>query len=193
MSLPGVDTRGVDTREQPMVCKEWVAVLELSCMWQIAKVRGMAIQKILEFPVGANGQLDLLRLSTRLGVTEIRDAAIQALSVQGILKPIEMIHLGTELQVHSWLLQGYKDLVEAQGEISVEDEMRLGWETTSKLFRIRDEYLQKRPRARANKIVTTRIKEVFGKSLEEAGWDGKSEPSISNKTSGHFGSSAPFY
>ena len=67
MSLPGVDTRGVDTREQPMVCKEWVAVLELSCMWQIAKVRGMAIQKILEFPVGANGQLDLLRLSTRLG------------------------------------------------------------------------------------------------------------------------------
>jgi hypothetical protein len=176
----------MDSHEQPMLCKDWVAVLELSCMWQMATVRKTAAQKILEFlvTIGADDQLELLRLSTRLGIAEIRDAAIQALF--GVLQPIELVQLGNELQVDLWLLQGYQQLVEAPEGISVEDEKRLGWKTTSKLFRIRDEYLQtlyKKPRrfnsTTARNIVPSKIKAVFAEELEEAVWvGGKMLPSM---------------
>jgi hypothetical protein len=152
--------------------KEWVSVLELSCMWQIATVREKAMKKILEFQVSAtDGQLELLRLSTRLGIQEIRDAAIQAL--WHILGPIELVRLGTELQVDEWLLQGYTRL--AHEGISMEDEKQLGWKTASKLFRIRDEYLQmlyKDPRSThaSSSIVSRTIKKVFVEELNQAAW-----------------------
>ena len=161
-----------------MLFNEWVAVLELSCMWQMATVREMAVRKILDYRVGADGQKDILKLSSRLGITEIRDAAIRALS--STLQPIEMVELGIDWKVDSWLLQGYKQLVEAPGGISEEDEHRLKWERASKLFRIRDEYLQtlhkhssSRQSSIANNIVLSQIKEMFAKELEDAVWAGK--------------------
>jgi len=169
-----------DSYEKPMLFEEWVSVLELSCMWQMAKVRETAVKKILEFRVGRDDQTNLLRLSTKLRIKEIRDAAIQALS--GVLQPIELVQLGTEFQVESWLLQGYQQLVEAPDGISVGDEKRLGWNTTSKLFRIRDEYLQmlcsnsglsRRSIANPGRTIPNKIKEVFAEGLKEAVWVGE--------------------
>jgi hypothetical protein len=172
----------MSNEEEPMLFNDWVVVLELSCMWQMITVREMAVKKILGYRVGADCQLDLLKLSSRLGITEIRDAAIRALS--GTLRPIEMVELGADWQVDSWLLQGYKQLVEAPGGISEEDEHRLKWEKTSKLLRIRDEYLQtlheysyghsaSLQSSIANNIVLSQIKTMFGKELEDAVWEGR--------------------
>jgi len=155
-----------------ILCNEWASALELSCMWHMAKVRERAVKEILRLQDGipTDDQMSLLRLSTKLGIREIRDATIQALS--GALQPVERIHLGIESQVDSWLIEGYRQLVQAQGGISVEHEERLGWKTTSKLFRIRDEYLHMLQDRYSNNsgFVTDKIKELFAEELQDAVW-----------------------
>jgi hypothetical protein len=163
--------------KKPMPWNEWASVLELSCMWQMAKVRNLAIKAILEHRGSADDQKALLRLSTKLGITEIRDSAIQALS--GALQPIERVQFGIECQVKEWLFEGYKQLVE--GGISIDQEGRLGWKTTSKLFRIREQYLQAMKSysynangiMRASSIAVHQIQQVFAEELKDAVWVGK--------------------
>ena len=157
---------------------EWASVLKLSCMWQMTKVHEMAVQKILELQNEADTecQEDLLRLSNKLGVTKIRDRAIEILS-GAYAKPIEWIQHGMEFQVDSWLLDGYKQLVQAQAGISVEDEELLGQKTTSKLFRIRDAYLRygkyyNRYNFTLFEDTTDQIKKAFSEELEAAVWVG---------------------
>jgi hypothetical protein len=165
--LPGND--------KPMLYEEWVSVLELSCMWQMAKVQEMAVKRIIKFQLSSDGQMDLLRLSTKLEIKEIRNAVVQTLS--SALQPSELVQRGIEWRVRSWLLQGYKQLVEAPVGILAEDEKRLGWQTTSKLFRIRDEYLQKlhydHRGPAPSEFSRRKIKEVFAAELNDAVWDGK--------------------
>jgi len=158
-----------------MVCNDWASALELSCMWQMAGVREMAVKEILQRQgwVSADGQKDLLRLSTKLGIREIRDAAITVLS--GSLRPVEQIQLGIELQVDYWLLEGYTQMVQARGGISAEHEKLLGRKTTGKLFRIRDEYLRRvhvRFGSTARASAVDKIRQVFSEELRDAVWGG---------------------
>jgi hypothetical protein len=159
-----------------MLWNDWASALELSCMWQMASVREMAVKEILRLQnsVRADGQKDLLRLSTKLGIREIRDAAINALSDS--LRPVEQIQLGIEFQVDSLLLKGYIQVVQAQGGILVEDEKSLGQKTTGKLFRIRDEYLDMKFRGYRAVVAAhsaeDKIKQVFSEELKDAVWGG---------------------
>lgn len=169
-----------------MPLNEWASVLELSCMWQMAKVRNLAIKTILGHGGSADDQKALLRLSTKLGITEIRDSAIQTLF--GALQPIERVQFGIECQIYAWLFEGYKQLVE--GGISTDQEERLGWKTTSKLFRIREQYLQRMKldqemqrlysyrtnistSQNASDIAASLIRQVFAEELKDAVWDGR--------------------
>ena len=169
----------IQNEEEPMRWNDWGSALELSCMWQMTQVQETAVKKILESRVSADDQKVLLKLSSKLGITEIRNRAIQALS--GALQPIERVKFGMECQVDSWLLEGLRQLVEAPGGISVEHEKRLEWNITSRLFRVREQYLQTRnstyghyntyhtaPNTRS--FVTDRIKEVFAEELKNAVW-----------------------
>jgi hypothetical protein len=152
-----------------MLWSDWASALELSSMWQMVGVREMAVKEILHMQnrVSADGQKDLLRLSTKLGIREIRDAAISALF--GSLMPVEQIQLGIEFQVDSLLLEGYTQMVQARGGILMEHEKLLGRKATGKLFRIRDEYLvQNRYTARA--FAVDKIKQVFSDELRDAVW-----------------------
>jgi len=175
--------RSNSSSEEPMSWNEWASALELSCMWQMTKVREMAVQEILQLheQAGTECQKVLLKLSNKLGIREIRDAVIQTLS--GALGPVERILLGTEFQVDLWLREGYKQLVMMKDGISVEDEERLGWKTTSKLFRMRDAYLLQTQYFRGyhsysqaggmfDYIVTPLVLETFAEELEAAGWGG---------------------
>jgi hypothetical protein len=156
-------------------CNVWASALELSCMWQMDKVRDMSVKEILQLQdrLNTKDQTDLLRLSTKLGVTEIRAGSIQLLSVA--LQPVEQVQLGIELQVYSWLLEGCTQLVRLQGGISLEHEKALGRKTTSKLFRIRDAYLRDRRKSKsmAASFARSNVKELFAEELKDAGWDGK--------------------
>jgi hypothetical protein len=147
-------------------------------MWQMAKVREIAIKEILQLQnrhgaASADDQKGLLRLSTKLGIREIRDAAIGAISSS--LRPVEQIQLGIELQVDSWLLEGYTQLVQARGGISVEHEELLGQKTIAKLFRIRDEYLQNLQEygGIAQTYAVDKIRQVFAEELRDAVWGGE--------------------
>jgi hypothetical protein len=97
-------------------------------MWQIQE---MAVKWIIKFQLSSDGQMDLLRLSTKLGIKQICNAVVQTLS--SALQPSKLVQHSIEWWVRSWLLQRYKQLVEAPARILVEDEKRLGWKTTSKL------------------------------------------------------------
>ena len=60
-------------------------MLELSSMWQMDNIRETALKKILEFddmhwPITDEDQKNLLRVSTKLGLTGICDIAIKHLS-----------------------------------------------------------------------------------------------------------------
>ena len=169
-----------------MLWDEWASVLELSCMWQMSKVREMAVQEILRLhkQAGTECQKVLLKLSNRLGIRDIRDAVIRALS--RALGPVEQIQLGTEYQVDSWLLEGYKQLVLMKDGISAEDEEHLGWKTTSKLFRVRDAYLLQTQFfcgyygfSLFNYIFTPLVQEMFAEELESARWGGEQSFAIS--------------
>ena len=147
-------------------------------MWQMAKVREIAVKKILDTPALAHEQLFLLELSTKLEIMAIRDKAIQVLS--GTLRPVKRIQLGVQFKVDSWLLDGCIELVQAPGGISVEDENILGWEMTSKLFRIREEYLKMRIQPSYSRhspnpctFVTDKIIEVFAEELRDAVWSAR--------------------
>ena len=157
-----------------MLLDDWASALELSCMWQMPGVREMAVKEILYLQnlVSADGQKDLLRVSTKLGIREIRDAAISALSSS--LQPAEQIQLGIEFQVDSLLLKGYTQMVQAEGGIQVEHEKLLGRKATGKLFRIRDEYLVQIDSCvgDAEACAVDKIKQVFSEELRDAVWGG---------------------
>ena len=148
-------------------------MLELSCKWQMAKIQETAVKQILELQdlVGVNVQEDLLRLANKLGIVEIRNKAIEKLT---FFLPVEsLIQLGNELQAGSLVIYGYKRLVEMKGGISEEHEERLGQKTTSKLFRIREAYLQElRGKGYSFRLTENKIKEEFAEELEAIVWVG---------------------
>jgi hypothetical protein len=135
-------------------------------MWNMVKVRDLAIDSILKCRVGVNDQKVLLRLSTKLRITKIRNLAIQTLFES--LRPIELVQFGIDCYVRAWLLEGYKQLVEMPGGISAEDETQLGWQTTSKLFRIREDYLTQE----SYHSTRTVLNRIFAQELQDAEWAG---------------------
>jgi hypothetical protein len=160
-----------DSETAQILFQEWASVLELSCMWQMTKVRKRAVQEILKllYQVGQKDLIYLLTLSDKLGISKIRDIFIRRLSE--ILKPVELIQLGIELRVSSFLLNGYAGLAMQMGGISTEHEELLGMKATSKLFRIRDKHLQEKERHydyRGKPSVMSEVKQLFAEELEES-------------------------
>lgn len=158
----------------------WIPVLELSSMWQMDNLQETAVKKILEHDMYWSTEEDwrkLLRLSTKLGLTRIRHFAISLLSRTLRRRPAERVQLGIEWQVHGWLPEAYKELVKRG--ISVEDEERLGQETTTKLLRIRKEYLHTKYMRSwdghgsiASSIAIHEIEAEFAKELKGTVWVG---------------------
>jgi len=160
-----------DSETAQILFQEWASVLELSCMWQMAKVRKRAVQEILKllYQVGQKDLIYLLTLSDKLGISKIRDIFIRRLSEN--LKPVKLIQLGIELRVSSFLLNGYAGLAMQMGGISTEHEELLGMKATSKLFRIRDKHLQEKARRfdyRSKPSVMSEVKQLFAEELKES-------------------------
>jgi hypothetical protein len=103
------------------------------------------------------------------GISKIRDIFIRRLSEN--LEPVKLVQLGIELRVYSLLLNGYAGLVVQIDGISTEDEALLGMKVTSKLFRIRDKYLQKYQDCDFGygdkRIVMSEVKRLFPEELKE--------------------------
>lgn len=87
------------------------------------------------------------------------------------LEPVKLIQLGIELRVYSLLLNGYAGLVVQTDGISTEDEVLLGMKVTSKLFRIRDKYLQQYQDCESGygdkRTVMSEVNRLFAEELKE--------------------------
>jgi len=73
--------------------------------------------------------------------TDIRERAIQELSKEKSMGPIEKIEYGKSYEVKEWLLEGYVELLKRAETITSEEAERLGWKTAAKLLLLREEYL----------------------------------------------------
>ena len=127
-------------------------------------VRKRVIEEIskLFHQVGHQDLIYLLKVSDKLGISEMRDRVIECLSES--LEPIKLIKLGIEFPIYSLLVNGYAKLTMQKGDITIEHEELLRMKTTSKLFR-------RNGRSRYywddKDGVTHEVKELFAEELTE--------------------------
>lgn len=109
-------------------------------MWLLDNMQENALEHLSSLPTDTNEWITALAWSTKCDVPKIREKALQQLDCE--VRGIDRVELAKEYKVGDWLLSGYQELVEREDEISAEEEIRLGRQTTSKLFRVRDRYLR---------------------------------------------------
>lgn len=112
-------------------------------MWLIDSLRKEAVTHITHPPKTPDEWSTILRWSTEKRIPDARATAIQYLS-SSKLREIQKVQLARECNIADWLVDSYSELVRRDAEIEEDEENLLGRETTSKLFRIRDKYLQAR-------------------------------------------------
>jgi hypothetical protein len=133
-----------DEQRKQWTREQWATVLKLSAMWQMEKVQEKAISCIVHrkvrFGWHITGWIYILRSSTEWGTPKLRDRAIHQLDSH--VKGADRIHLGMECRIGEWFLSGCMELVVRDDEISLVEEKVIGWEMTSKLFRLRHRYIR---------------------------------------------------
>jgi hypothetical protein len=127
-----------------MSWRDWASIYLLSNMWGMEKMRDKALQNISTLPADADEWVAVLRLSTAWRLSNIRQKAIQSLNGYNIDDKV-MVEVAKDCKVSDLLLRGYRGFVRRKEEISVEEAEWLGWETTLRLLRIRDQYLSSPP------------------------------------------------
>ncbi|KAF6761059.1 hypothetical protein DFP72DRAFT_30936 [Ephemerocybe angulata] len=105
--------------------------------------------------------LSVLKLSSKWFFNGFRKMAIEKLAPLAGTDPMEKVRLGKEYSVESWLLSGYRELVERDAVISVEDARKVGLENAIELFGVREEW-------RADRAIPleSRLKSVFSSQFE---------------------------
>ena len=87
--------------------------------------------------MNTEGWQSVLKLSTMWEFIEMRNVAIEALDAIR-LSPIDKVLFGREFGVYHWLSEGYVALAKDSATISNHDSEKLGWETATRLLRVRD-------------------------------------------------------
>ncbi|KAJ6581980.1 hypothetical protein B0H19DRAFT_929537, partial [Mycena capillaripes] len=133
----------------------------------------------LENPVPSMSKdcwISVLKLSTMWRLLEIRARAVQCLGPM-VSNTAEGIVLGRKYHVSSWLRAGYQAL--ALGGMTLHDVEMIGWETSTKIYRIREEcvleylrvnygdYYNGYGQNHANYFATAANEEVLQKSFAE--------------------------
>jgi hypothetical protein len=152
-------------------------------MWEMDKLRKLAIERISNLPITMEEWIAVLKISTSWDVSEIRETAIQRLSTFKF-DPVDKVLLATEYKVSQWLLEGYTELVMRPATLSDQDEKRLGFKAASKLYRIREKRLRDHidnyvssyhslnPPGSENSVMLI-IRKDFKKELAKASTDGQ--------------------
>jgi hypothetical protein len=121
-----------------MTLIEWIAVLKLTFLWKMEVIEDWAVKKIPGQIQGPNGWISALKLATQMNIPRLREIAIQSLRIHLDLNPLQKYELAVECKIYSWLYESLASFVNRDEGISEEDELKLGWERTSKLFRLRN-------------------------------------------------------
>jgi hypothetical protein len=119
---------------------EWTEIYKLSDMWLLDGMQEKALDRLSKLPKTTGEWLTALEWSSGHNVDRIRTKAIEGLDHK--VGGAQRVKLATDHSIGNWFLSGCQELVESYDEISPEDEICLGRRTTSKLFRLRDQYLR---------------------------------------------------
>lgn len=159
------------TQVEPSSWRDWASVLKLSTELKLKSVREISIQNFAYLEMDARDWIDVLRVGTQWGLLELHQIAMTHLK-SGV-EVVEKIHLAIELKITKWLPEGYRELVTRDKEISLDEEERLGWETTSKLFRLRHLLLQRHIKEPG---VDEAIRQKFSTQFETIASPSQSQP-----------------
>jgi hypothetical protein len=105
----------------------------------------------------------VLKLSTMWDFFNVRKMAIEALS-RIEMNPITKILVAKQYMVRTLLFNGYNELANGTGPISVAEAERLGWKTAIHIFNIR----QQSTGSRCHMDFGRDIRQLFAKELEDS-------------------------
>jgi hypothetical protein len=126
--------------EEPLSGAEWISVFKLTALWQMDRLREIAINRISNYRMDTISWTDwvyLLDLSTKCQLSDGRELAIQKMSYRSELLGIK-ISLARQYKVRRWFQEGIRSLVDRSNYLSDEEVNQLGTMTAIKLFRIRE-------------------------------------------------------
>ena len=89
-------------------------------------------------PLSKAEWVSVLRLSTRWYFRKYRLLSLGKLESGNELSSTDKILLGREMFIHSWIFDGYTELVLRQETIDKEEALAIGFPTTFSIFRIRE-------------------------------------------------------
>jgi len=89
-------------------------------------------------PLSKAEWVSVLRLSTRWYFRKYRSLSLGKLESGNELSSTDKILLGREMFIHSWIFDGYTELVLRQETIHKEEALAIGFPTTFSIFRIRE-------------------------------------------------------
>ncbi|KAF6747343.1 hypothetical protein DFP72DRAFT_1075378 [Ephemerocybe angulata] len=93
-----------------------------------------------ELMLTANEWLAVLKLSTKWLFNGFREMAIEKLSPLTGMDSIEKVRIGKEFCVEPWLLSGYRELVNRDASITVDEAGKLGWKSAFRLCGLREDW-----------------------------------------------------
>ena len=87
---------------------------------------------------GSKEWFSVLKLSTLWAFGELRQQALNGLSSIAI-DPVDRVMLAREYRVEIWLVEGYMELVRRDAGLFRKAQMRLGYETSLRLYEKRED------------------------------------------------------
>ncbi|KAF5355477.1 hypothetical protein D9758_006330 [Tetrapyrgos nigripes] len=114
--------------------------------------------------------VSILKLATLWRFPSIRQAAIENLTAMS-LDPLTNIALGRKYSVSQWLRGGYKELVMRVSDITLSEAEEIGYPSSIRIFRVREEMCKKhwgsRPYGSSTYSTAHWSKEVIRQAVEE--------------------------
>jgi len=150
---------------------EWTSVLELSAMWQMDRLRQIAVNRMSKLGATAGEWTAVLDMPVRQQLLDARTLAIQQLSYYSNIAGVDKILLARKYKVEQWFREGCQELVQRRECFSDEDKERLGWKTVIKLYRVRDVMYHGYSGSYTDPAAG--IGEEFEAELKDMGWCGR--------------------
>ncbi|KDR71484.1 hypothetical protein GALMADRAFT_253785 [Galerina marginata CBS 339.88] len=94
----------------------------------------------LDFGLGKEQWVKVLKLATIWNMNKIREYAIQRLSTEFVLSPFEKIQLARVHKVARWFEEGVTSIVNDDRKLTLEEVVTLGWKTAALILWTRDQW-----------------------------------------------------
>ncbi|KAJ3510552.1 hypothetical protein NLJ89_g4609 [Agrocybe chaxingu] len=135
--LPQADRANVEgaSRERPIILPDSISCVDFRNF----------LKALYPFPVAVTLSLSkaewlsVLTLSSLWYFLSFRKVAIAELERTGALTPTEKVTWGRDVNISSWVVKGYQELVQRANIVNKNEALGVGYETAFSLFRLREQ------------------------------------------------------